>query len=195
VQIQIAIGHELQKTVAELTDAGRAMHGAINAGLADAGELAAGNVIATKLRGQSLKMRSGLLAKHVTSWQSGDLQVTVGVPDDSPVEKYKWQLGDEQFTILPVKGRYLTIPIGENLTPTGVPRYSSPRQKTDGFFIRTGGKLLFGYKVGKKGKFRPLLALVTSVQAQGTGALIDGVLESQDDMAAAIQDQVDKVTA
>ena len=56
-----------------------------------------------------------------------------------------------------------------------------------------GGRLLFGYKIGKKGKFRAMFTLVKSVFVQGTGALADGVLEKTDDGVGIIQGEVEKV--
>jgi len=116
----------------------------------------------------------------------------VGVRENSAVDKYKWLLGDEQMTIRPKRAKFLTIPIGENLTSTGAARYSSPRQRPDGFFIESNGQLLFGYKNGKRGRFRPLFVLVKSVFVQGTGALADGVLANVDTIAAEIEKSLDK---
>jgi len=53
---------------------------------------------------------------------------------------------------------------------------------------------LFGFKRGKKGKFRPLFTLVKSVLVQGTGALYDGVMDSLDDIGGAIETEIGKVT-
>jgi len=101
-------------------------------------------------------------------------------------------LGDEQKTIVPKRSKFLAIPIGEGLTPAGVARYSSPRQVSGGFFVNTGGKLLFGYKQGKRGKFRALFVLVKSVLVQGSGALYDGVDESLDNITDSMQTEIDK---
>jgi len=101
-------------------------------------------------------------------------------------------LSDEEKTITPKKGKFLTIPIGENLTGAGVARFSSPRQVPDGFFVKTKGRLLFGVKRGKKGKFRPLFVLVKSVFVQGTGALYDGVQDSLDDITESMQAEIDR---
>ena len=87
-----------------------------------------------------------------------------------------------------------TIPIGEGLTRAGVPRFRSPREKPEGFFVKTKGRLLFGYKRGKKGKFRPLFTLVKSVFVQGSGALYDGVMDSLDDIGRSMEDEIGKVT-
>jgi len=77
---------------------------------------------------------------------------------------------------------------------TGVARFTSPRQVEDGFFLKSKrGQLLFGRKNGKRGKFRPLFVLVTSVFVQGSGALYDGVMASLDDIADAIETEIGKI--
>lgn len=193
MQISFELGPEFKRTVAELGALGDQMIAAADAGLQAGGKLAAGTVVRDYLSGQALKRRSGLLAKAVDSWSAAPLDVVVGVPDASPAGKYAYLLGDETKHITPRTGKYLAIPIGEGLTPSGVARYSSPRQVPDGFFVRTGGNLLFGYKNGKKGKFRALFVLVTSVMVQGTGALYDGVLDSVDDINETIEAEIGKL--
>jgi hypothetical protein len=126
------------------------------------------------LSGQSLKARTGNLRKAVQGWMDSDFDGVVGVDPASGVSKYAWLLGDETKVIRPKHGKYLAIPIGENLTGSGVPKYSSPRQVEDGFFIRKNGQLLFGRKNGKKGKFRALFAMATEVTVIGSEALYDG---------------------
>jgi hypothetical protein len=149
-------------------------------------------IVENHLTGQALKRRSGNLARAVDSWPVTDTDVVVGVRPDAAVGRYKWLLGDEQKTIVPKRSKYLAIPIGEALTASGVPKYSSPRDVQDGFFIKSKGRLLFGYKKGKKGRFRPLFILVKSVFVQGTGALADGVAESIDDIGSAIETEISK---
>jgi len=187
------MGPNYRQTVTELGSMGAALVAAARAGLEKGGKIAEGNVNENYLQGQYLKHRSGLLAKELTCWMVSDTEVIIGIPQGSTADAYAWLLGDEDKTILPKKGKYLSIPIGENLTGSGVVRHTSPRQVTGGFFLKAKGHLFFGYKVGKRGKFRPLFVLVTSVFVQGTGALIDGVLESQDDMTKAIDDEVGKI--
>lgn len=64
-------------------------------------------------------------------------------------------------TITPKRSQYLTIPIGANLTPAGVARYSA-RSVPNSFFVKTrGGKLLL--MGGSKGRARPYFVLVKSV--------------------------------
>ena len=171
--------------------AGKDVAAACSEGLKQGAELAAGKVISDYLSGQSLKRRTGNLARAVQSWSITPFEVVIGVKEASAVDSYKWLLGDEQKTIIPKKGKFLTIPIGENLNPTGVAKFSSPRQVTDGFFVNKGGRLLFGYKKGKKGKFRALFVLVKSVFVQGSGALYDGVMDSLDQITDCMQKQID----
>jgi len=188
----LEMGPGYEKAVADLGAMGRSFVEAVAAGLQKGGKIAAGNVVENHLTGQDLKRRSGSLARAVDSWPVTDTDVVVGVRAGAAVDRYKWLLGDEQKTIVPKKSKFLAIPIGEGLTAAGVPRYSSPRQVQDGFFVNTKGRLLFGYKRGKRGKFRPLFVLVKSVFVQGTGALYDGVMESIDDIGYCIEAEIDK---
>lgn len=192
MMIQLEMGPGFQQAAAELGSMGRHLLEATTEGLKKGVKLAAGKVASDYLSGQSLKARTGALRRAVDGWMAGDFEGVVGVPDSSTVSKYAWLLGDEEKTIVPKNAKFLTIPIGENLTGAGVARFSSPRQVPDGFFVKTKGKLLFGYKRGKRGKFRPLFVLVKSVFVQGSGALYDGVMDSLDDMSGVIEDEIAK---
>ena len=194
MMVTLEMGPEFNATVARLDSMGRAVLGAASTGLEKGAGIAASNVVENYLTGQALKTRSGMLKKAVDGWLAAPLDAVVGVRPNSAVDKYKWLLGDEDKTIVPKKSKFLTIPIGEGLTSAGVARFSSPRQVPNGFFVKTGGRLLFGYKKGKKGKFRPLFTLVKSVFVQGTGALHDGVMDSLDDIGGAIETEIGKVT-
>ena len=194
--ISFEMGPEFKRTVSELSAMGKAILKAASKGLQKGGQLAAGKVISDYLSGQSLKRRSGQLARHVDSWMAGELEVTIGVPADSMVAKYAWLLGDEIKSITPKKGKVLAIPIGENKTGTGVPRFKSPRDVEGGFWFKSkSGKLLFGYKKGKtgRGKFRLLFIGLKSVTIHGTGALLDGVLDSIDAIAAQMENEIGKI--
>lgn len=193
MMIQLEMGPNFQKTVSELGGMGQAVVNACSKGLAKGAQIAAGKVVSDFLSGQSLKRRTGRLAGSVEGWMAGPLEGVVGVKPDSGVEKYKWLLSDEEKTITPKRAKFLTIPIGENLTGAGVARFTSPRQVPDGFFVKTKtGRLLFGYKRGKRGKFRPLFTLVKSVFVQGTGALYDGVMDSLDDISEQMETEIEK---
>jgi len=192
--ITIQLGPEYNRVRDELLAIGRDIEAAASKGMATGGQIAVGKTARDYLSGQQLKRRSGGLARELASWMDVPLHLVIGIPDGSTVDRYKWLLGDEQMTIRPKKGRFLAIPIGENLTGAGVPTYSSPRQVEDGFFLKgKGGQLLFGRRNGKRGKFRPLFVLVTSVFVQGTGALSDGVMASLDDIGKAIEDSISKI--
>ena len=194
MKIIMQMGREFDSVRDELASLGRDIEKAASAGMATGGKIAAGKVARDYLSGQPLKRRSGGLARELGSWMAAPLEVVVGIPDGSTVDRYKWLLGDEQMTIRPKHGRYLSIPIGENLTGTGVARFTSPRQVEDGFFLKSKrGQLLFGRKNGKRGKFRPLFVLVTSVFVQGSGAFYDGVMASLDDIADAIETEIGKI--
>lgn len=193
MQILLEMGPEFRQTIAELGSMGDAVSRASGIGLDNAVHYAASHVVSQYLTGQVLKTRSKMLKNAVQGWLVSDSEGIVGVKPNSGVEKYKWLLGDESKTITPRRGKFLAIPIGENLTGAGVARFTSPRQVPDGFFVSSKGRLLFGIRHGKKGKFRPYFTLVKSVDIQGSGALYDGVMDSVDDMASAIQAEVDKV--
>jgi len=190
--VELQMGPTFQQTINEMGKEAATFIDRVSEGLGKGVKLAAGTVKQNYLSGQSLKRRTGSLARAVDGWLDSPLDGVVGIPENTAVNKYKWLLGDEQMTIRPTNAKFLTIPIGENLTGAGVARFTSPRQVPDGFFVRTGGKLLFGRKNGKKGKFRPLFILVKSVFVQGSGALADGVMDSTDDIADEIEKSLDK---
>ena len=194
MQVIIEIGPDFPQTVAELGAMGSAVLSACNEGLAEGAQYAATNVVENFLTGQYLKTRSGQLRTAVQGWLDKPLDAIVGVRPHSKVDRYKWLLGEESIPpITPKKGQFLTIPIGEALTGAGTLKaeYSGGlRNIVGGFFVRTGGKLLFGFKHGKKGKFRPLFVLVKSVFVQPTGALIDGVLDSEDKIVGLIESKI-----
>jgi len=192
MMITLEMGTEFPAVLARLSSMGRNVFAAVSAGLEKGVKVVAGRVSSDYLTGQALKARSGMLRKSIDGWLDSPTGAVVGIPEGSPVEHYKWLLGDESKTITPKKGMFLSIPIGENLTGSGVPKYTSPRQVEGGFFIRTKGRLLFGYKKGKKGKFRPLFTLVKSVLVQGSGALYDGVMENLDSVTGSIQTEINK---
>ena len=193
--IQLEMGPGFAGVVRDLGTMGKAVVKAAGVGLGKGVKRAAGLVVSDYLTGQALKSRSGNLRKAVQGWREAPLDAVVGVRPGRAVDRYKWLLGDEPIPpIRPTKGKFLAIPIGEGLTGAGVAKYSSPRQVEGGFFVATKGRLLFGYKRGKKGKFRPLFSLVKSVLVQPTGALWDGVNDSLDDIMAEMQTEIDKVT-
>jgi len=192
MQMVFEISVASQRTIDKLSSMGTAVVRAISEGLETGVKLAASNVVRNYLSGQALKARTGALRRAVDGWLASEHDGVVGVRENSAVSKYAWLLTDEERTIVPKRSKFLAIPIGENLTGAGVPKFSSPRQVPDGFFINTGSKLLFGYRKGKtsRAKFRPLFVLVKSVLVQGSGALYDGVEESVDDIGKAIEDRV-----
>jgi hypothetical protein len=194
MNIQLEMGPNFPRVVKELGSMGRAVLQACSEGLKKGVKLAAGKVASNYLSGQALKRRTGRLAAAVDGWMEDDFEGVVGVRENSMVSKYAWLLGDEQKTIVPKRAKFLAIPIGEGLTPAGVARFSSPRQVPGGFFVKNKGRLLFGYKRGTRGKFRPLFVLVKSVFVQGSGALFDGVMDSLDDITDSMQAEIDRKT-
>ncbi|MFA5553466.1 MAG: hypothetical protein WDA68_02770, partial [Phycisphaerae bacterium] len=188
--VQLQMGQEFNAAVSKLGAMGQELVEACSSGLQKGGKLAVGVIASDYLSGQSLKRRTGMLAKHIGSWLPGQLHLVIGVPDNSPVDKYKWLLGGESKTITPKRGKSLTIPIGEALTAAGVPKYQSVREASlqlGTTIFRLKGKNVLGYKRGKKGKFRPLFVLVKSVFVQGSDALADGVLDNLDVISGEIE--------
>jgi hypothetical protein len=201
MMIQIELTPESIKTIADLGGMSSAVLDGVSKGLLKGASIAAGNVASNYLSGQALKSRSGMLAKAVDGILVKPLEASVGVHkrSDAFVHKYAWLLTDEEKTITPKKGNALTIPIGEALTGSGVPKYESvanAERELGVKLFRLPGRNILGYKRGKKGKFRALFVLVKSVFIQGSGALYDGVLESVDkgDINDAIDNEIDKIT-
>jgi hypothetical protein len=194
MQIIIEMGPDFPQTVAELGAMGSAVLAAANEGLSEGAQYAATNVVENFLTGQYLKTRSGQLRTAVQGWLAGPLDAIVGVRPNSKVEKYKWLLGEESIgPIMAKPGHALTIPIGEALTPADVAKFSSVKDaesKLGVDIFRPIGKNVLGYVRGKKGKFRPLFVLVKSVFVQPTGALIDGVLDSEYKIVGLIESKI-----
>ncbi|MCE5186079.1 MAG: BNR repeat-containing protein [Planctomycetaceae bacterium] len=200
MQILFEIGPELQKTVSNLTDAAQQLHQAVNAGLEDGCKQIAAIGQSEFLSGQYLKRRTGNLARALDGWMAGDLEGVIGVRDQSAVDKYKWLLGDnpehQPLIIRPKTKKFLAIPIGENFTGAGVPRYNSPRDVPEDmkpFFLRgSDGQLFFAYRAGKtkRARIRLLFALVKEVEVYDTGALPDAVLDNLDKINDRINDQI-----
>jgi len=196
MQITLEMSPDYPATLAALGSLGRRVAAAVNRGLAVGCRAVSGLVATRYLSGQALKTRSGALRRSVDGWLAGDDHGVIGVRDRSSVDKYTWLLGDRQLEIVPRRAKFLAIPIGEGLTASGVARYASPREVPDGFFVSTGGRLLFGYRKGTtgRGKFRALFVLVPSVLVQGTGALYDGVADNLDTLTDAIDDEIAEET-
>ena len=103
------------------------------------GRLAAGYIVKNKLSGQALRRRTGGLARSIEGRVINDAQgvpaVRVGVfrgpalsyagvlehgtRDRNPASPYP--------IIRPVRARALAMPVGDSLTPAGVPRIPGPR--------------------------------------------------------------------
>lgn len=194
MQIMFELGSEFKKTVADLSAAGKNIRAAASEGIDQGVKKAADHVSQNFLTGQYLNVRTGNLRNAVQGWMESDLDGVVGIMPGSPVASYMFQLGDETVTIRPKNGKYLAIPIGENLSPSGVPKFDSPRDVPDGFFFTSRGQLLFGYRLGKttRARVRLLFVLKKEVTIHGTGALVDGVEESIPKITKAIQQKLDE---
>jgi hypothetical protein len=201
MMIQLELGPEFQKTLAELGALGGAVETAFSRGLGKAVVFSAAHVVQNYLTGQSLKRRTGNLARYLTGWMIAPLEGVVGIPEKSAVDKYKYLLGDEDVTIRPKPGKnalIVPLPGSEALTAAGSSKWSTVKEAEQALgthIFRLRGKNVLGYVrgSGKRCKFRALFALVKSVFVQGSGALIDGVLDSQDQMTDILQEEIDKV--
>jgi len=195
MMIQIEMGPEFAATIADLGAQGEAVINACSRGLKRGVNVAAGRVATDYLSGQSLRRRTGSLARNVKGWMADKLEGVVGVQPASMVDKYKWLLGSEEMTITPKRAKALTIPIGEALTASGAAKYPSAAEAARELGVklfRPKGTNVLGYVRGKKGKFRALFALVKSVFVQGSDALYDGVDDSLDEITQGMQSEVDK---
>lgn len=193
MMVRLEMGSGFEQVVRELGAMSADFILAVSRGLGKGAEHTIHHIVENYLTGQSLKRRSSMLARNVAWWMDEPLEAILGVPDGSPVDEYKWILGDESLTITPKKASALTIPIGDALTSAGVARYDSVRQAEQQLgtsIFRPKGTNVLGYKRGKKGKFRPLFVLVQSVFVQGSRALSDGVLDSLDVFVENIEDEI-----
>ena len=191
MKLVMEMGSGYQKTVADLGSMGQAIVDACSVGLREGVKHAAAKTRKDHLSGQDLQPRTGFLRNAVDGWMAGQLDGVVGVRENSAVDKYKWLLGTERKTIKPKKAKFLAIPIGEGLTSSGVARYSSPRERPDGFFFTSkSGGLFFGIKRGKRGKVRPLFIFKKEVTITGSGALLAGVSDSLDDISETMTEEI-----
>lgn len=193
MQLLFELSPDFQKTVSDLSETGQRVRAAASEGLQEGVFAAADHVSEEFLSGQYLKVRTGSLRNAVQGWMASDLDGVVGVVEGTAVEKYMYQLGDETKVIRPKKAKYLAIPIGENLSASGVAKFDSPRDVPGGFFFKSKGHLLFGYRLGKttRARVRPLFVLKKEVTVIGTGALYDGVEESLPAITDAINRKLD----
>lgn len=112
---------------------------ALARGLLRGGDAAA-SAVALAAREAGIESRSGQLLGSIAAWPEDDEAdgpaIRVGVMPDTAAARYAYLLTDAVAAIAPVKGKYLAIPVGENLTGAGVARYASPRDVPDGEFER-----------------------------------------------------------
>lgn len=115
--------------------------------------------------GSILQSRTSFLKKSigykVTGTNFSDLELRVF----SAGLKYA-NLQEYGGTVLPVKGKYLALPIGAALGRRGIPKKAGPRDYPEGFFFTSKrGNLLFGrtIKKRKKKEIELLYSLRTSV--------------------------------
>ncbi|MDX2197916.1 MAG: hypothetical protein SF069_02975 [Phycisphaerae bacterium] len=175
--------------------AGPMLIAALQGGLLEGGQYAVGEAV-MEAREKKIQSRTGSLLGSISSFDGAesesDLELKVGVPVESPASRYAYLLEEGVKTITPVKGQYLTIPIGANMTPAGVPRYSSPRdpELEEGFFLRVGQALYYGLS-NAKGVFNPLFQLVRRSTVKGRNVLGPALERARPTMVEIVQERVD----
>lgn len=187
---RVDITLEAELVAAALEAAGDEVWTALARGLLRAGEQAA-SAVTLAASEAGLESRSGQLLSSITAWAEEESDdgpaVRVGVMPDTPAARYAYLLTDAVKAIAPLRGEYLAIPIGDNLTAAGVARYASPRDVPGGEFARgldvmlrdgtSFGGLVFGVwrqrGLGRQREqdFTPLFALVRAAFVQGVDVL------------------------
>ena len=197
MMISLELGPEFQATLASMTGLGDRVALATSKGLGHAVVFGADFVVKYELMGQSLKRRSGNLAKAVQGWKESDFEGVVGVKPGSAVEKYKAQLGADD--IVPTHGRLLAIPFGDSVTGAGVLKAGmpdSPRAYPGGFFQEHNGHLFFVEPARGRNKTLKLRYLFLMVpRVKGSNALANGTLIAADGMTQRIEDEISKAIA
>lgn len=127
-----------------------------------------------------LAVRSGSLRQAVMAEVDKPLSGTVGTSGEGPAANYaRVQLGDQTWAITPKSARYLWIPIADNLTKGGLPRWT-PRAAMD---IRTpSGKRALRIFKSKNGN---LVAFVPGRIVSDKAGSKMGVVRSADTAVAA----------
>lgn len=147
--------------------------------------------LTTHSPGKSVQQRTGTLGRALSQEVTGDrldrlrgriyfdaTHITVGTIGGSPNTTYAHTL-EFGATIVPKRAKWLTIPVGEGLTPAGVARYRSIADAPEGFFFRpdedtleglfyvreVGTRLEFLYSLRKKVTIKPTLHLIDDWKA------------------------------
>mgnify|MGYP006912916076 CR=1 FL=1 len=182
----LALGHLAEETLAA----------ALARGLVAALQQAAGEVqLLASERG--IQSRSGALLNSISGWPDGEgaLSGRVGVSEDSPARKYAALLTKDG--IRPTTKKALTIPIGANLTGSGVARYATVADLEAAFpgqvFRPRNSDAICVATRTRSGEQAVEAYFLLRQHVEGVGALEDGVEGSAAEMAALIQDEVDQV--
>ena len=190
------------------TLAGDALRAALAAGLAEAGQYAAGEIV-MRADEAGIKGRTGSLLPSISTWSqrgADGLEVFVGVPDESPAARYAYLLTDATVRIVPQGHPYLTIPIGDNLSGAGVGQQGIGDIPDDQLRFRRdvpvyvdwhGGMVFQGLTAGTiSGKhYHPLFALVRSVTIKGRNVFDPAIEASHETMVETVQARVDALLA
>jgi hypothetical protein len=175
MNVTITLGPGYKRAKAMFDRAPKVLEDGLHNGLANALGIIADESSASVMHGRDgIQTRSGMLARSIHSYmdETNKLMGYVGPGGTNNVSRYSWLLGNQTKTIKPVKGKFLAIPIADNLTRAGVARYKSPLQIPDGFFFRskTGG-LFFGQE-NNKGKMKVFFVLKRSVKIEGKDVMM-----------------------
>ncbi len=126
-----------------------------------------------RFKGEERKVRSGSLLRGVASTRAerrnGIVEARAGY-GDGPSKRYA-MITEFGGTITPKRAQLLTIPVGEALTASGVPRFSSPLQVPgDTMWIFPKGKNPLFVRLDENDEMEVLFVGVKSVTIHGTGA-------------------------
>lgn len=192
--VKLRIGPKFRRELRLSERRGGRLVSAVNDGLDKAVKIGAGEVALTQLGGEPLTSRSGQLANSVRGLlieRSENPKAVIGVPENSPAASYG-RAQEEGATILPVKGKWLTIPTEKALTKSGRASRISAKDFTDLRFQPVSGTLALLVKdVGGKFKRSEIFfRLVRKVVLPATRWLSDGVRKAKGIMADVIDDEV-----
>jgi len=150
------------------------------------------------ISGNYLKVRSGHLRSSIGSLVSegeGTLRINVG-SGIRQGERVKYaNILETGGTIVPTKGRFLTIPLNAAKTNAGVGRFTAAEVRAGATqytssFINKG--IIFGI-IGKKGKPIPLFILKTSVSIPAKYWMSKTVVDSTQETVDTILKTIDEV--
>lgn len=201
----VTVQVDVRTALASVDDATRErVLNALIGGLHQAGDETAPQVWLSA-RHKGMNQVTGQLGAAVTAWPVADDEfgIFIGVPPESPADKYAYLLTEEVKTIVPIKGEYLAIPVEFGRTGAGAARFSSPRQLAGGEFVRgkmvdlPWGGVFTGLSFGllSPAGYDPFFVMLKKVRVQGADVLEPTIVGAAPDMAETIQQRVDEELA